>query len=91
MVAPDTNSSSPAIKSPAVTHIKWAWWAMGDGYVQTARKHALLGIRLSPTNINGWKALVCQLEVINISNTPFVVMAQLERVNCILRLKNIPL
>lgn len=61
LVAPDTNSSSPAIKSPAVTHIKWAWWAIGDGYVQTARKHALLGIRLSPTNINGWKALVCSI------------------------------
>lgn len=60
LATPDINALSHAV-TPAMTRIKWAWWALGDGYIQTARKHAFLGTCLSPANLNGWKALACSI------------------------------
>jgi glycosyltransferase involved in cell wall biosynthesis len=53
--------NSEILSQPTATHIKWAWWALGDGHVQAARKHAFLGLRLSPTCIDAWKVFVCSI------------------------------
>lgn len=45
----------------AGTHTKWSWWALEEGRVRTARKHALLGVMHSPFNYEGWKALLCSI------------------------------
>ena len=61
LMMPKTSVLDMAVESASSTHVKWAWWALGDGYIKTAIKHAFLGICLSPTNINGWKALACSI------------------------------
>lgn len=57
--APKMDSSPFMLNTAATTHIKWVWWALGDGYIQTARKHAFMGVCISPFSFNGWKALFC--------------------------------
>jgi glycosyltransferase involved in cell wall biosynthesis len=40
-------------------HRRWAWWSLGDGYVATARKHALLVLKSNPISMESWKLLAC--------------------------------
>ena len=42
-------------------HCKWVWWALASGNVKTARVHALKALKLSPFNIDTWKAVYCAL------------------------------
>jgi len=42
-------------------HRKWAWWALGAGNKQTARKHALIAFRHSPFSWGSFKLLACTL------------------------------
>lgn len=42
-------------------HCKWVWWALSSGNVKTARVHAFKALKLSPFNINTWKAVYCAL------------------------------
>lgn len=58
---PTIESSLLKKNTVATTHIKWAWWALGDGYIQTARKHAFWGVCFSPFSLSGWKALLCAI------------------------------
>jgi glycosyltransferase involved in cell wall biosynthesis len=45
----------------AETHRRWAWWALGHGYLQTARKYALRSIREAPFHRDSWKLMACAL------------------------------
>ncbi|NUM54716.1 MAG: glycosyltransferase [Candidatus Hydrogenedentes bacterium] len=40
---------------------KWAWWALGAGYVASARKHALRALRKEPLSVESWRAMYCAL------------------------------
>jgi glycosyltransferase involved in cell wall biosynthesis len=40
-------------------HRLWAWTALKNGYVPTARKHALRTVRLAPFSIESWRVLFC--------------------------------
>jgi glycosyltransferase involved in cell wall biosynthesis len=42
-------------------HQKWAWWALSEGNLITARKHAMLAIKRNPKSLNSWKAFACSL------------------------------
>lgn len=43
------------------THSRWAWWALAEGNVKTARKHALYAVKSNPTARETWKLLACSL------------------------------
>lgn len=40
---------------------KWAWWALGDGHVKTARKHAFRALRHRPFSLASWRVLACAI------------------------------
>ena len=40
-------------------HSRWAWWALGDGYKQTARKYAWRNLRSRPLTFESWKLVYC--------------------------------
>jgi glycosyltransferase involved in cell wall biosynthesis len=46
---------------PDEVHRKWAWWALGGGYVHTARKHAFRALRAHPFCVENWRAAACAL------------------------------
>lgn len=54
----DDEISAPPL-SQADHHCKWAWWALHDGNVASARKHAMLAIRKGPFKIGNWRAFAC--------------------------------
>jgi hypothetical protein len=35
----------------------WAWWALGGGNVRSARKNALIRLRMKPLSVESWKLL----------------------------------
>jgi glycosyltransferase involved in cell wall biosynthesis len=41
--------------------VKWAWWALQEGHVETARKHAVLNTREKPLKRESWKLLYCAI------------------------------
>ena len=45
----------------ARTHVMWAWWAIDSGNLRTARKHAVKALRLSPFDLEAWRAVACAL------------------------------
>jgi len=42
-------------------HLKWAWWALNDGHIATARKHALRAVRGQPLTPASWRLLYCAM------------------------------
>lgn len=44
--------------SPAEKHRNWTRWALADGNVATARRHALAAFRLEPFSRSTWKLLI---------------------------------
>lgn len=52
---------SPTGRTPAETHRRWAWWALGAGHVASARKHAWVALRHAPWEKASWKAWACAL------------------------------
>lgn len=54
-------SMSPVKTTEADVHRKWVWWALGDGHVRTARKHARIALLRDPVNIESWRAAACAL------------------------------
>jgi glycosyltransferase involved in cell wall biosynthesis len=48
-------------RNHAETHRRWAWWALGHGYLRTARKYALRSLREAPFHKDSWKLLACAL------------------------------
>lgn len=47
------------VRSLNDTHHSWAWWALGDGNVATARKHAFLALKAAPISKESWKTFAC--------------------------------
>lgn len=45
----------------AETHRRWAWWALNDGHVRTARKYALHALRDAPLERESWKLMACAI------------------------------
>jgi len=44
---------------PAEIHRRWAWWALGDKNVSTARKHANRALLLDPFSKATWRTVAC--------------------------------
>lgn len=42
-------------------HAKWAWWALGAGNKNTARKHAWIAFCHSPFSLQNFKVLICSV------------------------------
>lgn len=42
-------------------HLRWGWWALMEGYVGTARKHAVLSARHAPLSKETWRLIYCAL------------------------------
>lgn len=40
---------------------KWAWWALRDGNINSARKYAIRSLMLTPLSLEGWKLMLCGL------------------------------
>ena len=53
-------SSSPPL-TPGDTHRKWGWWALREGHVATARKHALRALSYKPFSLENWRLAACVL------------------------------
>lgn len=51
---------SPA-ENARETHKRWAWWALGSGYLKTARKYALRVLREDPWDLGSWRLAACAL------------------------------
>ena len=51
------------LRRPCVVdlHRTWAWWALGSGYVATARKHAWASMAQAPLSAASWRVLDCAL------------------------------
>jgi glycosyltransferase involved in cell wall biosynthesis len=45
----------------AETHRRWAWWALNDGHLRTARKYALHALRDAPLEKESWKLMACAI------------------------------
>jgi len=40
---------------------RWGWWALANGHVATARKHAIGALRRRPLNLQNWRLAACAL------------------------------
>ncbi|MHC4947619.1 MAG: glycosyltransferase family 2 protein [Planctomycetota bacterium] len=52
---------TPRPTSRADQHRIWAWWALGDGNVATARHHAIASLVRRPVSPENWRLLLCTL------------------------------
>jgi glycosyltransferase involved in cell wall biosynthesis len=53
-------SGSPRINPPPTEEReKWAWWALGAGHPDTARKHARWVLSRAPLSPRSWKLMYC--------------------------------
>ncbi|MCS6815086.1 MAG: glycosyltransferase, partial [Cyanobacteria bacterium] len=57
----DPDITEKDLPTLAGNHRVWAWWALGDGYVDTARKHALCALTKEPLTWDSWKVTLCAL------------------------------
>jgi Glycosyl transferase family 2 len=55
---PDEEWSSSDMTIAAV-HRRWGWWALSGRNLSTARKHALIALRLQPFESENWKLIAC--------------------------------
>lgn len=51
----------PVARGRADQHRTWAWWALAEGHVATARKHAWASIRRGPLSPRSWRLLYCSI------------------------------
>jgi glycosyltransferase involved in cell wall biosynthesis len=56
---PDRVIRLAASISAAEERRKWAWWALGSGYVAAARKHAFAVLRQAPLSVESWRLAAC--------------------------------
>jgi hypothetical protein len=50
-----------AEQNTADTHRRWAWWALADGHLRTARKYATRALRAAPLAPESWKLMACAI------------------------------
>jgi glycosyltransferase involved in cell wall biosynthesis len=64
LTAPDESLRVPTVE-PDVTEaerqVRWAWWAIGSGNLDSARSLALGALRCAPFSRAGWLALACAI------------------------------
>ena len=48
-------------EEPWKTHLRWAWWALMDGNVWTARKHSFFATIKNPKKADTWKGFLCAM------------------------------
>ncbi len=53
----------PMADKDSVEHLrlKWGWWALNDGHLDTARKHAVLNTTERPLKRESWRLLYCAI------------------------------
>ena len=59
-LTPQPWKDTPA-RSRNETHRVWAWWALSEKNVATARKHAIAAFRSGPFNVENMRVLACAL------------------------------
>lgn len=42
-------------------HVKWAWWALGSGYIGSARSLAFRAVLSAPLSPGAWRVLACAI------------------------------
>lgn len=47
--------------SPARQHRTWGWWALRDGNLEAARKHARAAVLRAPISPSSWRLFLCSL------------------------------
>ena len=52
---------APPKKSRAEAHRLWAWWALNEGHVPTARRHAASVVARAPWSPESWRLMYCAL------------------------------
>jgi glycosyltransferase involved in cell wall biosynthesis len=57
--APNIAATAFMSSTVAATHIKWGWWALNAGNIQTARKYAIKSFMKAPFSLETLKLCVC--------------------------------
>jgi glycosyltransferase involved in cell wall biosynthesis len=57
----DLTPPTSSIKTESDQHRLWAWWALQDGNLRTARKHAFRSVRKAPFHKESWRVLACAI------------------------------
>jgi len=57
----DMTPPTSSIKTESDQHRLWAWWALQDGNLSTARKHAFRSVRKAPFHKESWRVLACAI------------------------------
>lgn len=60
-VPPGLLTRPVSVPTRAQSYRKWAWWALGSGYIESARKHALRALRAEPLSVESWRTVYCAL------------------------------
>ncbi|MBC7601789.1 MAG: glycosyltransferase [Ramlibacter sp.] len=50
-----------SIETPFAQDIKWAWWALSNGQVATARSLAMRAVLRAPLHSHAWRVLACAI------------------------------
>jgi glycosyltransferase involved in cell wall biosynthesis len=61
LALPDRPPSDVRAPSPAENHRQWAWWALGDRNVATARRHAWEALKRGSLEAESWRVALCAL------------------------------
>ena len=61
--APDSSldKMAPEEWGDGLHEVKWAWWAIRSGYVESARSLAIEAVRRYPLSKQSWKVLACAI------------------------------
>jgi len=59
--APPVVTAAAIHATPTDLHMRWSWWALAAGHVDTARHEAWLAVRGAPWSWRCWKTLLCAL------------------------------
>jgi glycosyltransferase involved in cell wall biosynthesis len=57
----DFGPQPTAKQNAATTHERWAWWALHDRHLKTARKYAWTTLRERPLSVASWRLLACAI------------------------------
>jgi glycosyltransferase involved in cell wall biosynthesis len=57
----DLTPPTSSIKTESDQHRLWAWWALQDGNLRTARRHAFRSVRKAPFHKESWRVLACAI------------------------------
>lgn len=55
------SATRDSIETPAARDTKWAWWALNNGNIRTARSLALRAVLNGPLKRDTWRVLACSI------------------------------